>query len=138
MRNVEKNAYLCMPKGKRATPCPKHASHNSTIMKSLWRSFLGFAEDDDPKETYEHAVSRAKRLMDEGNHEDACRILRYAERYDNAEAMFMLGQCHWNGNGVVEDAGRAIRLWKKAASMGHEGAAKRCEKLKDLIASESL
>lgn len=104
-------------------------------MNTFWRSFFGFAEDDDPQETYEHAVGRAKHLMDEGNYEDACRILRYAEKEKHAEAMFLLAWCYWKGQGVVEDAGRAVKLWKKSASLDYEPAAKRCEEIKDFIAT---
>ena len=49
-------------------------------MSNLWRSFFGFTDDEDSNETYEHAVQRAKHLVEEENYEDACRILRYAER----------------------------------------------------------
>lgn len=104
-------------------------------MNSLWRSFFGFASDDDPGETYDHAVERAKHFLSEGNYEDACRILRYAERNGHAEAMYLFGWCCWRGQGVVEDAGRAVRLWKKAAAKGYEPAARRCEEIKDFIAS---
>lgn len=103
-------------------------------MSNLWRSFLGFS-DDDPEETYEHAVGRARHLLEEENYEDACRILRFAERYKHAEAMFLLGWCYWRGQGVAEDAGCAVRLWKKAAALGYEPAAVRCEQIKDFIAT---
>lgn len=107
-------------------------------MNSLWRSFFGFSDDDDPKETYEHAVGRAKHMIEEENHEDACRILRYAERYKHAEAMHLLGWCYWRGTGVVEDAGRAVGLWKKASALGYAPATERCRQLKDFIASAGL
>ena len=103
-------------------------------MSNLWRSFLGFS-DDDPKETYEHAVGRAKHLIEEENYEDACRILRYAERFHHAEAMFLLGWCYWRGQGVVEDAGRAVKLWQQSAAMNYDPAVKRCEEIKDFIDS---
>lgn len=104
-------------------------------MNSFWRSFFGFAEDENPQETYDHAVGRAKLLLEEGNYEDACRILKYAENNKHAEAMYLYGWCYWRGQGVVEDAGRAVRLWKKAATLGWEPALKRCEEIKDFIAS---
>lgn len=104
-------------------------------MNRFWRSFFGFADDDNPNETYDHAVGRAKHLLDEGNFEDACRILRYAESNKHAEAMFLLGWCYWKGQGVVEDAGRAVNLWKKSAKIGFEPAVKRCEEIKDFIAT---
>lgn len=103
-------------------------------MSNLWRSFLGFS-DDDSGETYEHAVGRARHLLEEENYEDACRILRFAERYKHAEAMFLLGWCYWRGQGVAEDAGRAVRLWKRAADLGYKPAAVRCEQIKDFIAT---
>lgn len=104
-------------------------------MKDFWRSFFGFAEDDKPQETFDEAVERAKKYIGEGNYEDACRILRYAERYRHAEAMYLYAWCYWKGQGVVEDAGKAVKLWKKSASLGFEPAAKRCEELKDFIAT---
>lgn len=103
-------------------------------MSNLWRTFFGYS-DDDPSETYDHAVGRAKALLGEGNYEDACRILRYAERQDHAEAMYLLGWCCWRGQGVVEDAGKAVKLWKKAAEKGYGPAKERCEQIKDFIAT---
>ncbi len=104
-------------------------------MSNLWRSFFGFTDDEDSNETYEHAVQRAKHLIEEENYEDACRILRYAERYQHAEAMYLLAWCYWKGQGVVEDAGKAVRLWKKSAGMGFAPAVKRCEEIKDFMAT---
>lgn len=103
-------------------------------MSNVWRTFFGFA-DDDENETYEHAVSRARKLMEEENYEDACRILRYAERNHHAEAMYLLGWCCWRGQGVAEDAARAVRLWQKSSDMGYEPARRRCDEIKDFIAS---
>ncbi|MBM6991935.1 MAG: SEL1-like repeat protein [Prevotella sp.] len=98
-------------------------------MNSLWKSFFGFAEDN-PNETYEEAVERAKRLLAEHNYEDACRVLKYAERQNHAEAMYCLAQCYWDGTGVREDAGRAIALWRKSAKLGFEPAVRRSEELR--------
>lgn len=39
-------------------------------MSNLWRSFFGFTDDEDSNETYEHAVQRAKHLVEEENYED--------------------------------------------------------------------
>lgn len=85
-------------------------------MSNLWRTFFGFA-DDDENETYEHAVVRARKLFEEENYEDACRILRFAEANQNAEAMYLLGWCYWRGQGVAEDAARAVKL----ATFGKDG-----------------
>lgn len=103
-------------------------------MSNIWRTFFGFS-DDDPNETYEHALGRTRKLLEEENYEDACRILRYAERYQNAEAMYLLGWCYWRGQGVVEDAGRAVRLWQHASKLGYRPAKDRCEQIKDFIAT---
>ena len=103
-------------------------------MSNLWRTFFGFA-DDDENETYEHAVVRARRLLDEENYEDACRILRFAEANRNAEAMCLLGWCYWRGQGVAEDAARAVRLWQRSAEMGVAPAQNRCNEIKDFIAT---
>lgn len=102
---------------------------------SLWRSFFGFNDDADSHESYPQAVERAKHLLEEENYEDACRILRFAPRYKHAEAMYLLGWCYWRGQGVVEDAGRAVKLWQKAAEAGYKPAADRCDELKDFIAT---
>ncbi len=98
-------------------------------MNTLWKSFFGFAEDN-PEETYDEAVERAKRLLGEHNYEDAVRVLRYAERQNHAEAMYYLAWCYWQGTGVREDAGRAIALWRRSANMGFEPAVKRSEELR--------
>ena len=98
-------------------------------MSISWRTFFGFS-DDHPGETYDEAVARAKHLMDEGNHEDACHILKYAEKQNHAEAMYLLAWCCWRGEGIQEDAGRAIALWRKSAALGFAPAAARSEELK--------
>lgn len=103
-------------------------------MSNLWRTFFGFS-DDDENETYEHAVVRARKLFEEENYEDACRILRFAEANQNAEAMYLLGWCYWRGQGVAEDAARAVKLWQHSAKMGFALAQKRCDEIKDFIAT---
>ncbi len=59
----------------------------------LWRSFFGYF-DDNPNKSYDEAVGRAKQMLSEGNHEDACRILRYAEKQEHAKAMYLLVWCY--------------------------------------------
>lgn len=98
-------------------------------MSTSWRTFFGFAEDN-TDETYPQAVQRAKRLLQQENYEDACRILRYAERQRHAEAMYLLAWCFWYGRGVREDAGKAMRLWKISASLSFEPAVERVQELK--------
>lgn len=89
-------------------------------MKDFWRSFFGFACDDNPNETYAEAVERAARYLEEENYEDAVRILRYAEKQNHAEAMYLLAWCYWRGTGVREDAAHALHLWRHAAQLGHQ------------------
>ncbi len=98
-------------------------------MSTSWRTFFGFAEDN-TDETYSQAVQRAKRLLQQENYEDACRILKYAERQRHAEAMYLLAWCFWYGRGVREDAGKAMRLWKISASLSFEPAVERVHELK--------
>ena len=43
-------------------------------MKIPWRSFFGFS-DAGPGETFDHAMGRARHLLEIQNYEDACRIL---------------------------------------------------------------
>jgi TPR repeat protein len=104
-------------------------------MNSFWRSFFGFAEDDNPSETYEHAVGRARHYLEEDDYESACRILRYAERNKHAEAMYLYAWCYWRGCGVAEDAAHAVDLWKKSAALGYQPAIARCDEIKDFIAT---
>jgi len=87
-------------------------------MTSIWRKFFGFTDEEHEGETYEEAAQRAKKLLHEENYEDACRILRYAEKQHHAEAMYYLAWCYWNGTGVREDAGHARHLWKVCDAMG--------------------
>lgn len=103
-------------------------------MKNLWRTFFGFS-DDGADETFVQAMERAKRLLKIQNYEDACRVLKYADKYGNAEGIYLYGWCCWKGTGVVEDAAKAVRLWKKSASMGYQPAIDRCEAIKDFISS---
>lgn len=98
------------------------------IMSKLWRSFFGYF-DDNSNESYGEAVVRAKKLLSEGNHEDACRIMRYAEKQEHAEAMYLLTRCYWHGRGVHEDAGCAISLWRQSATWGYEPVIERSEAL---------
>ena len=48
-------------------------------------------------------------------------LVKYAESGD-AVAMYSLGKCFYNGDGVSQDYGEAIKWWKKAAEKGHETA----------------
>jgi TPR repeat protein len=98
-------------------------------MGNLWRTFFGYS-DAHEGETFDEAVRRARALMGEENYEDACRILRHAEREQHAEGMHLMAWCCWQGLGVRENAGQAIDLWRKAAAMGYEPARKRSEELK--------
>ena len=100
------------------------------IMSKLWRSFFGYS-DDNPNESYGEAVGRAKQMLSEGNYEDACRILRYAEKQEHAEAMYLLAWCHWKGEGVREDAGRAMTLWRQAAKLEFPAAINRIQELEN-------
>ncbi|MBF1080566.1 MAG: SEL1-like repeat protein [Prevotellaceae bacterium] len=77
-------------------------------MSKLWRTFFGFADD---------------------------RILRYAEANQHAEAMYLLGWCYWRGQGVAEDAVRAVRLWQRSAAMGFAPSQHRCDEIASFIAS---
>ncbi len=99
-------------------------------MESLWKSFFGFAEDR-TDETFDEAVARAKGLLEKRNYEDAWRVLRYAEKQNHAEAMYLSAWCYWHGHGVREDAGRAIMLWKRSAAMGFGPAQERCDSLRE-------
>lgn len=101
-------------------------------MKIPWRSFFGFS-DEGPGETFAHAMGRARHLLEIQNYEDACRILKYAEKNGDAEGIYLYGWCCWRGTGVVEDSGKAVKLWKKAAAMGYEPAIERCNAIKDFI-----
>lgn len=97
-------------------------------MSKLWRSFFGYF-DDNSNESYGEAVGCAKKLLSEGNYEDACRIMRYAEKQEHAEAMYLLTRCYWHGRGVHEDAGCAISLWRQSATWGYEPVIERSEAL---------
>ena len=103
-------------------------------MSNLWRTFFGYAGDDE-NETYDHAVTRARRLLEEHNYEDACRILRYAEARRHAGAMYLLAWCYWRGQGVAEDAVHAVNLWQRSAVMGFEPSKQRCDEIAEFIAS---
>ena len=52
----------------------------------------------------------------------AVHYFRKAADAGDAEAMFNLGYCYYNGNGIAEDRAKAKQLWSKAAEMGHEYA----------------
>lgn len=103
-------------------------------MKSLWRTFFGFSDEGDNK-TFAHAMGRARHLLEIQNYEDACRILKFADRYQDAEGLYLYGWCCWRGQGVVEDAAKAVKLWKKSAALGYQPAKTRCEEIKDFINS---
>ncbi len=49
----------------------------------------------------------------------AVHYFRKAADGGDVEAMFNLGYCYYNGNGVGEDRVMAKKLWKKAAAEGH-------------------
>lgn len=104
-------------------------------MKRLWNILFGPAAPCGG-ESCDEAVARARRLLAQGNHEDACRLLRRGERQGHAEAMYLLACCCWEGQGVREDAGRARRLWQRAAAMGYGPAQARLDELR--LAHERL
>lgn len=101
-------------------------------MKSLWRSFFGFS-DDNGDETFAQAMARARHLYKIKNYEEACRILKYSEKFADPEGIYLFGWCYWNGKGVAEDAAKAVRLWKKSAAKGYQPAIDRCDAIKDFI-----
>lgn len=103
-------------------------------MKNHWRTFFGFS-DNGADETFAQAMERAKHLLKIHNYEDACRVLKYAEKYGDAEGIYQYGWCCWRGTGVLEDAVKAVKLWQKAAAMGYQPAIERCEAIKDFIAT---
>lgn len=100
---------------------------------SIWRTFFGFSDDEDRHETYDEAVARARHLLALRDYEGALRVFRYAEKEQHAEAIYWLACCYWNGWGIREDAGRALRLWKKSASLGFEPAQRKAEETGGLM-----
>jgi hypothetical protein len=57
------------------------------------------------------------------SYDEAVQWWRLAAAQDQPEALYYLGACYDNGDGVLEDVDEALRLYKIAAAKGHAGAA---------------
>ena len=55
--------------------------------------------------------------------------LKNAAEQGDAEALYQLGNCYQNGEGVEQDIEKAIEWWLKAADLGHEKASELIQKL---------
>lgn len=51
-----------------------------------------------------------------------------AEQGD-AEAMYQIGNCYQNGEGVGQDIEKAVEWWIKASDFGHEKASELVQKI---------
>ncbi len=58
-------------------------------------------------------------LIDKGRYGEAVFFLEAAERRDVSSAQYILGQMYASGNGVQEDAGKAVRMFMKASDNGN-------------------
>ena len=47
----------------------------------------------------------------------------------DAEALYQLGNCYQNGEGVAPDIEKAIEWWLKASDLGHEKASELIQKI---------
>lgn len=68
--------------------------------------------------TAEELYRRGKAAYDEENDTEAFDLLQRAADLDHAEAIHLLSNCYWNGQGVPEDKDISIQLLQKAAGMG--------------------
>ncbi len=91
---------------------------------NILKRMLGIAEAE-PEQNYDDTVARARRLIELQDHEEACRLLRHCEQRQQAEGMYLLAWCYWEGKGVREDAAHAHWLWKRAAELGYGPAVER-------------
>lgn len=55
-------------------------------------------------------------------------LKKCAEQGD-AEALYQIGNCYQNGEGVEPDIEKAIEWWQKAAEQGHKKASELIQKL---------
>jgi TPR repeat protein len=62
------------------------------------------------------------------------RWLQRAADQGEAGALYNLGTCYYNGEGVPKDFDKALALLKRAADGGHEGAAQAIRQLKAALA----
>lgn len=81
-------------------------------MKRLWNILFGPAAPCGG-ESCDEAVARARRLLAQGNHEDACRLLRRGERQGHAEAMHSISTRAFLGSVLMATAERAGKGWAK-------------------------
>ena len=47
----------------------------------------------------------------------------------DAEALYQLGNCYQNGDGVEQDIKKAVEWWLKASDLGHEKATELVQKI---------
>ena len=63
----------------------------------------------------------------------AISFYQHASSLGSASAMFHLGECYYNGNGVPQDYAKALELWERAAKLGFQKAE---EALKTMMSTE--
>jgi len=61
----------------------------------------------------EQNIESLKKLADQGD----------------AEALYQLGNCYQNGDGVEQDIKKAVEWWLKASDLGHEKATELVQKI---------
>ena len=59
---------------------------------------------------------------DNGEYSRAVEILTGLVEVNDVEALFLMGLCHYNGNGVAPSKETAVELWHKAADLGLDKA----------------
>ncbi|MBQ6780847.1 MAG: SEL1-like repeat protein [Treponema sp.] len=55
--------------------------------------------------------------------------LKKSAEQGDAEALYQLGNCYQNGEGVEQDIKKAVEWWLKAADLGHEKASELIQKI---------
>lgn len=73
--------------------------------------------------TTENMLLTAKQFYEgasqERNHHLAAELFERCAEAGNVDAMFYLGLCYINGNGVTKDPNRAVHFYRRAAEKGH-------------------
>jgi len=67
------------------------------------------------------------------SYDEALKWFNLAAAQGDLDALFNLGMCHANGQGVLRDDDAALRLYKRAAAEGHADAAEAVAELEAIL-----
>ncbi|MBM3492069.1 MAG: SEL1-like repeat protein [Alphaproteobacteria bacterium] len=100
------------------------------LVGAVWGLMLAAGFAAAPAVAAEHQMATSK--IKQGDFAAAHRLLAPLVEAGDAEAIYLLGTLHANGEGVPTDLGRARELFQAAADKGHLGAQQQLQAMRQL------